>query len=98
VITKTSLIAGERSRTSRSTSYRQGDPWWQRGLCRDYDPDLWFPSAERANAYSFPRKVCRTCPVKRQCLEEALRADHRYGMFGGLTPGERDKLRQQRAA
>ena len=33
------------------------------------------------------------CPVREPCLSYALRADERWGVWGGTTERERDKLR-----
>lgn len=58
------------------------------------DPDLWFPAngdragAERAKA------ACSGCPVRSRCLEWALAAGERSGIWGGTTPNERNQLRK----
>lgn len=42
--------------------------------------------------------LCNECPVKAECLKNALEAEgnigvnSRYGIFGGLTPKERKQL------
>lgn len=55
--------------------------------------------------YEAARDVCRSCPVRGECLDYALRAKERFGMWGGLTPierlrierkGRRDRLRERR--
>ena len=61
---------------------------------RDQDPELWFPAngdratAERAKA------ICRICPVRSACLEWALAANERTGIWGGTTPNDRRGLRR----
>jgi WhiB family transcriptional regulator, redox-sensing transcriptional regulator len=61
---------------------------------RDQDPELWFPAngdratAERAKA------ICRICPVRSACLEWALAANERTGIWGGTTPNERRAQRR----
>lgn len=71
-------------------------PWMARRDPRCNDPALFFPaqgrSAEAAKA------VCADCPVVQQCADYAL-ADHGLeGVWGGMTAGERDRIRQQRVA
>lgn len=39
------------------------------------------------------KKVCATCPVRVECLEQALDVGERYGIWGGLTDIERRHLR-----
>jgi WhiB family redox-sensing transcriptional regulator len=42
---------------------------------------------ERAKA------VCAACPVRLQCLDQAVESGERYGIWGGLTDTERSHLR-----
>lgn len=37
------------------------------------------------------KSVCYLCPVRRECLEYALAAGERWGVWGGLTTPERDR-------
>ncbi|WP_084963316.1 WhiB family transcriptional regulator [Thermoactinospora rubra] len=79
------------------------DDWRELAACRDHpDPDLWFPAigpggpdtAQRERrAYAPARRVCRDCPVWRDCLDYALTRGERWGMYGGLTPRERKSTR-----
>jgi len=68
--------------------------WQLKGLCRHHDPRLWTPDPPEVEAKSKEAKdICLTpCPVIEQCREWAL--DHResYGVWGGLSEGERDKI------
>jgi len=59
-----------------------------RPSCAEHDPDWWFDEA------SFDRavEVCRTCPVRARCLNEALNAGETLGVWGGLTPAQRAAL------
>lgn len=64
------------------------------------DTNLWFPEKNgfRDPGYRTARSVCGTCPVRRACLDEELafegnrRAFDRQGMWGGLTPRDRERL------
>jgi Transcription factor WhiB len=40
------------------------------------------------------KALCATCPVREQCLEAGM--GERWGVFGGLTAGERYELRRSR--
>lgn len=61
------------------------------------DPDFWFPAngdragAERAKA------ACARCPARSRCLDWALTAGERSGIWGGTTPNERHALRKAAA-
>lgn len=68
--------------------------------CQNTDPDLWFPDETEdakglaATRYTQARKLCAVCPVKELCLEYALAQPEYDGMWGGLSPVERKRLRQ----
>lgn len=67
--------------------------WATRAACRGTPTAMWFPRA--ASQYPAAQWYCDRCPVRRECLEEALRiepADRRYGMRAGLNPRERDDI------
>jgi hypothetical protein len=77
--------------------------WRDRAACRGVDPELFFPETtdgtldqplvrEQVEA---AKAVCRRCPVREQCLVEALeRLPH--GVAGGMTEHERRRARAQR--
>lgn len=83
----------DRSETRRRWSHRALDTsgsWPAQGACRTLDPDALFvtgPVAQRA-----ARTVCLGCPVRFECLADAL--DHRieWGVWGGMTEYERRAL------
>ena len=54
------------------------------------DPSAFFP--EHGVSYYVAKQLCRLCPVKLECLEYALGANETYGVWGGLSPDERDRL------
>jgi WhiB family transcriptional regulator, redox-sensing transcriptional regulator len=70
--------------------------WQQDAACKDVpDPDVFFPGkGEDAEA---AKQVCAGCPVLGECLEFALATmrapDRDHGVYGGLTPAERARLR-----
>ena len=71
--------------------------WRERAACRaGVDPDLFFPAAESGAARNAQvraaKAVCARCPVRAECLTEAL-ARIPYGIAGGLTEHERRRLR-----
>lgn len=75
------------------TPVRYGPDWRLKALCRDQDPDLFFPigttgPAERQAAQA--RAVCAGCPVRVPCLADSL--DEADGVWAGLDPAERDPL------
>jgi len=64
--------------------------------CESY-PEAFFPEDSEDRVDEFwkrkeAKKLCEACPMKMQCLEYALEADERYGIWGGLTYLQRRKL------
>jgi WhiB family redox-sensing transcriptional regulator len=75
------------------------DRWdWQlEGACRGEDPNLFFhPEGERGAAREArevaAKAICAQCPVMRECAEHALAVREPYGVWGGLSEDERERL------
>lgn len=65
------------------------DPYWRdEALCREVDLELFFPRKGERPA----RSICARCPVQPECLDEALDARIRWGIWGGTTERDRRKL------
>ena len=67
--------------------------------CRESDPDVWFPDNQQHHMsmeFRIAKKLCGQCPVKNLCLEFALVNEEDHGLWGGLTPAERKRLRRKR--
>ncbi len=62
-------------------------------MCAQVDPALWFPESGQPNGKA--KLVCSWCDVKVECLAFALRANEQYGVWGGLSPQERRRLRRR---
>ena len=68
--------------------------WRKRAACRGVDPEVFYPvTDEEAGA---ARSICSTCPVREACLEHALAAREREGIWGGATERERRRILRQR--
>lgn len=44
------------------------------------------------------KNLCEECPVKFECLQYALESNEQEGIWGGLTPAERRRLRRRSVA
>ncbi|WP_018683916.1 WhiB family transcriptional regulator [Actinokineospora enzanensis] len=67
--------------------------WRVRATCRDEDPDgLFVRGAEQRKA----KMVCIACPVRTECLAEALDNRIEFGVWGGMTERERRALLRRR--
>jgi WhiB family transcriptional regulator, redox-sensing transcriptional regulator len=75
------------------------DVWdWQlRGRCRSLDTSVFFhPDAAsgplRRQRETQAKAICPRCPVRPQCAAHALTVREPYGIWGGLTQGQRLRL------
>lgn len=68
-----------------------GEPgtWTARAVCAGSDPDALFVTgaAQRDAA-----RMCAGCPVKLECLADALDHQVEYGVWGGMTERQRRAL------
>jgi WhiB family redox-sensing transcriptional regulator len=71
--------------------------WQMHAACRETDAGVFFhPSRERGPAAAArdaaAKRVCAVCPVIEECGLYALLVQEPYGVWGGLTAGERHEL------
>ncbi|QUX26345.1 MULTISPECIES: WhiB family transcriptional regulator [Nocardiopsis] len=73
-------------------------PWVAQALCAKVGrPADWHPADSDTAAIAAAVMVCRECPVRAACLEDAMGARGlRTGIWGGLTLPERRRLRRAR--
>jgi WhiB family redox-sensing transcriptional regulator len=73
-------------------------PWSSQAACRGLDPFIFFPADDDDAGPA--KAVCEQCIVVEACLEHALGAREREGVWGGCTERERRRIlrRRRRAA
>ena len=67
--------------------------WMDDANCKGMDVNLWFPTNDGGNYSKFAIEVCESCDVRMECLEYGEEVSHGYGMFGGLSPNQREARR-----
>ena len=68
------------------------EDWAPSALCRKAQPDhLFVRGAEQNKA----KQMCGACPVRNECLAEALDNRIEWGIWGGMTERERRLLLRQ---
>lgn len=83
------------------------DPWQESAACAGQSAEVFIPNHASQAAEARARAFCNgddtrlPCPVKAQCLAEAMRVEtgsiyHRWGIWGGLNPQERADLARAR--
>lgn len=66
----------------------------QNPVCMETDPELWFPETGGGLGEArVAKKFCSQCPVQTECLTFAMETNQTDGIWGGLTPKERSRLR-----
>jgi WhiB family redox-sensing transcriptional regulator len=74
--------------------------WRHRAICRDEDPELFFPVGTSGPALlqiAEAKSVCRRCPVVSECLDHALGSGEEAGVWGCMSEDERRALKRRNA-
>jgi WhiB family redox-sensing transcriptional regulator len=67
--------------------------WSSQAACRETDPDEMFVQGAAQNRV---KQICGGCPVKMECLADALDNRIEFGVWGGMTERERRALLRRR--
>ncbi|HVF06071.1 MAG TPA: WhiB family transcriptional regulator [Frankiaceae bacterium] len=72
--------------------------WRHRALCRDEDPELFFPigtTGPAAQQVEDAKAVCQRCDVVSDCLQWALETGQDAGVWGGTSEEERRAIKRR---
>jgi WhiB family transcriptional regulator, redox-sensing transcriptional regulator len=72
--------------------------WRHHAICRDEDPELFFPIGTSGPALlqvEQAKAVCRRCTVTEECLSWALESGQDAGVWGGMSEDERRALKRR---
>lgn len=75
--------------------------WRGDAVCKDTDPELFFPVGTTGQALlqiDRAKQVCDECPVKIECLDFAIETNQDSGIWGGTSEEERRDIRRRIAA
>ena len=67
--------------------------WTTRASCKNVAPDALFVQGAAQNR---AKAVCAGCPVRTECLADALDNRIEFGVWGGMTERERRALLRRR--
>lgn len=70
--------------------------WKQNAICsiENIPTKVFYPERKRGDvAAAFARKICFRCPVRIDCAQWAIKANEDYGVFGGASPRQRQKMK-----
>ncbi len=68
--------------------------WRELGACRGLEPSIFYPDDDDDALDA--KEVCGECSVRVACLEFALNAREKQGVWGGATERERRRIIRQR--
>jgi len=71
--------------------------WQEKANCREVESDVFFldllvRGKEKREKEKKAKKVCKGCPVIDKCLSHALSIPEFFGVWGGMTADERNKI------
>lgn len=69
--------------------------WMDEADCAQVGDDWWYPRTKDGKGGDIgaeAKQICRSCPVRLECLEYALEIREEWGIWGGLTPAERRNI------
>ena len=72
--------------------------WSESAACRGKKGSVFFPDHRTLNEHRYDEAlaICANCSVRQDCLDMVIvleDTDDRWGVFGGMTPPQRAKLR-----
>jgi len=79
------------------------DSWQLKAACRGPRADIFFPPSyferkdDRRAREQAAKSICKSCPVRRPCLDHAIMIREPHGIWGGLNEVERKQLLDRRA-
>lgn len=64
------------------------------GVPCEQEPEIFFPEdfpeyQVRQIAIATAKRLCKSCPIKADCLEYAIETNQRYGIWAGTTATDR---------
>jgi WhiB family redox-sensing transcriptional regulator len=68
--------------------------WRELARCQGVNPEIFHPAEDDEGAEA--KAICALCAVREPCLEFALAAREKEGVWGGMTARERRRLIRQR--
>lgn len=82
------------------TTTKQASAWRNEAACLNHTA-VFFPKIETATALATARRVCGICPVRTECLDDAIAhetggSECRSGIRGGKDPVQRATLATSR--
>ena len=84
---------------SASFDSAKDENWRRYAACQNENPEMFFPEGKSRSARLqavAAKKICQSCVVTQQCLEQALIANEYFGIWGGMDENERSRMWRRR--
>ena len=66
--------------------------WMKEALCRGMPTSVFYTDEDGKRASTVKAKAtCAECPVCAACLADAIQRREPHGVFGGMTPSQRER-------
>jgi WhiB family redox-sensing transcriptional regulator len=92
----TSVTSGERAspvaEMTAAAAMSDSRSWRNLAACAGHDLRLFFADSGARHEQAIALRICYSCPVRDECLEEALSGPERFGIWGGMTERQRGRL------
>ena len=95
---------GVRSSEPNPFSWIPDEPWMDDAKCRDMNTEIFFGKEYHGAQRHRPsltsieirraKAVCAVCPVMEECFYFAMENEEEYGVWGGTTHRDRERLRE----
>jgi WhiB family transcriptional regulator, redox-sensing transcriptional regulator len=81
----------------RERQISDDDGWLRAANCRGVATSTFFADDEERGQSKWRREaiakeICLNCAARNACLDHALRVPERYGVWGGMSAPERERL------
>jgi hypothetical protein len=72
----------------------QDKGWLVHAACNGMNPDIWFPEKGNTRDADLAKEICMGCPVRDDCLADAMIRGEEFGIWGGVSQRGREQLRR----
>jgi len=70
--------------------------WIKDAACRGMNVEVFYLEHGHSDKAKIAKAICATCPVRVECAEYAIDTCEAFGIWGGLSPKERQQIRSER--
>jgi WhiB family redox-sensing transcriptional regulator len=84
------------TRATSQVDTDRADDWRELASCGVDDTAAFYPMSEKNGPWDDALEICADCRVRQACLDDAIDRRERFGMWGGKTPEQRQRIARSR--